>query len=431
MGGWFEFVGTAWLIAKITSSTAWLSYIAAAQLTPTLILGLFAGIVADRVNRKKLLLTTQFAMMLIAAGFSVVASVDLSDESIKWSLLALSLLQGLAVAFNIPAQQVLTPRLVPREELVAAITLQGICFNTTRAIGPALAGVIMGKWGAGVLIAINAMSFVLVFLAVLTTPDAPAPAREGSLFDIQDFKRDTMEAVRFVWCNRGPRAALLAVVVFSLLATPVLRFLPLFVKDVYHLQEKAFGVLTGIMGAGAVAGGLSMRLVPKWYPKHHVIPFSIFLGGFWILLFALVDSPYLAGGFMFFVGFFWMWSFNTSMAAMHMLVTDSMRGRILSVVNSASIGLMPLGAFIASASGESAAALIHHVRPTWWYEGLDAQLGCGFVAFVLMCAGIVMVIHRTPEIDNIMPGDPRYNRSKNFWHGLTASFHRPSSQSSV
>lgn len=423
MGGWFEFVGTQWIVASKTGSTMWMSWIGAAQLFPSLFLGLLGGVVADRVNRKTLLIVTQVAMMLIAIAFAAVVYLDVATPMV---LFVLSLLQGIAIAFNAPAWQVLTPRLVPREELVAAITLQGISFNVARAIGPALGGVIMGASNATVLFVINAVSFIGVMIAVMSTPDAPAPpASSEGRWNLGQVWLDTKSAIRFVFLSRGPRAAFLASVVFGLLATPVLRFLPLFVKDVYGLQEKTFGIMTGVMGVGAVAGGLMLRWVPKWYPKHHLIPLSVSMGGMWIFLFAIEDNAYIAAAFMLFVGVFWMWSFNLSMGAMQMLVEDSMRGRVMAVLNTAALGLMPLGSFLASAAGDAGSAIVRNAAPSYWTPGLSAQLGIAFVAAILMAAGVVMLIWRTPEVDGIQPGEPGYDRKPGFWRGITAASHRP------
>ncbi len=430
MGNWFEFVGMQWIVAKLTESTVWLTVIGIAQLAPMLVLGLPGGVVADRVNRKTLLLTTQAAMMIVAIGFSVVVALHsgakplIGNSALLWWLLILAGLQGVTTAFHAPAGQVLTPRLVPREELVAAITLQGISFNVARALGPAIGALLMGAFGASWLFALNAAGFIIVFFAVMTTPDAPAPSRNGSMWDIADVKKDTKEAIGFAWHNKGPRAALLATVTFSLLGTPVLRFLPLFVSQVYGLHEWAFGILTGMMGAGAAIGGLSLKLVPNWYPKHHLIPFSVFLGGFWIFIFAITSNVWMAGTFMFFVGFFWMWAFNSSMAALQLLVPDAMRGRVMSVCNTVALGAMPLGAVVASLVGESAGAAIHRLAPQWWEAGIDAQIGIAFVAFVLMCAGVVMLIWRTPEVDGLKPGEPGYDRVPGLVRGIFAKSHR-------
>lgn len=423
VGNWFEFIGTQWIVAESTGSLVWLAHIGAAQLLPTLVLGLLGGIVADRVNRKKLLLVTQFLMMLIALAFFAVVWLNVASPPV---LLALALAQGITLAFNTPAWQVMIPRLVPRSELVAAITIQGISFNAARAIGPAIAGLIMYAFGGHWLFLINAISFVGVLLAVMTTPDAPAPARDGGrLFDLSTIAADIRHACAFMFLRPGPRAALLAILIFSTLATPVLRFLPMFVKDVYHLSEATFGVLTGIMGVGAVAGGFAMKLVPTWYPRHHFIPLSILLGGVWILVFALATDVRLAGIFMFFVGVFWMWAFNSSMSALQLLVDDTLRGRVLAVCNTLSLGLMPAGAYLAGLAGDGASTLLRGRWPHYWDPGIAAQSGIALCALGLIGAGVVMLIWRTPEVDGVPATGTPQARQPGFLRGLTASAHRP------
>lgn len=424
LGNWFEFVGTQWIITEKTESMVWSSYLGAAHLLPSLVLGIFGGIVADRVNRRTLLIVTQAVMMVIALAFAAVVWLDVATP---WILIGLALAQGVTIAFNTPAWQVLVPRLVPRDELVKAITLQGISFNAARAVGPALAGIIMGMWSPTALFMLNAISFIGVMVAVLKTPDAPAPDAEPGWH--RKVWADVKSAMRFVLLERGPRAAFLATTIFAAFGTPVLRFLSIFVEQVYELdpqyQAKAFGALTGIMGIGAVTGGLCLRFVPVWYPKHHVIPLSVLLGGLWILIFCATSNVWVAGGFMFFVGWFWMWAFNSSMSALQMLVTDSMRGRALAVCNTLAMGLMPAGYFFAAAVGESGAAWVRHSSPGYWTPGLATQIGVGACALILVGAGLVMVIWRTPEVDGFKPGEPGYDRNPGLLRGLFASGHKP------
>ncbi|MGH7243665.1 MAG: MFS transporter [Phycisphaerales bacterium] len=470
VGNWFEFIGTQWIVAKETRDTTWLATLGAAQLLPTLFLGLLGGIVADRMNRKKLLMATQLAMMLIALGFFAVvrwhvpiAAYLFSDHAasneavlrafarfaandtsgvvellalsapiqqhassfLLYSFLALALCQGVTIAFNQPAWQVMIPRLVPRDELVRAITLQGISFNTARAIGPAIAGALLAWLGGEWLFFVNAISYIGVMIAVTTTPDSPAPKREGKLGDLAMIIDDIKQACGFMFKRRGPRAALLALMVFSVFGTPVLRFLPLFVSEVYHLNEETFGLLTGVMGVGAVVGGLAMRYIPTWYPKHHFIPISVFLGGIAILAFSIATNVWLAGFLMFFVGIFWMWSFNSAMSALQLLVEDSLRGRVMAVCNMISLGFMPIGPYFASFSGEWIARAVQKYDPPAWHSGFGTQAGIALTAIILVVSGIVMVIWRTPEVDGLKPGDVGYDRTPGFFRGLTAAAHRP------
>jgi predicted MFS family arabinose efflux permease len=206
-------------------------------------------------------------------------------------------------------------------------------------------------------------------------------------------------------------------VVFSFFATPLQRMLPVYVDEVLHKDSDTFGLLTAIMGAGAVAGALALRLLPRWYPKHHVIPLSILAGALAITWFAGSETLTLAGPAMFVVGLFWLWTYNMSFAAMQLLVPDRMRGSALAVCNVAVFGAAPLGAVISGYVGAFVAGS-HSV-------GLGTQLGIGLMSLALALAGIVMLTWRTPEVDGLKPGDAGYDRRPGLLRGLTGSAHRP------
>lgn len=435
IGGWMEGVGVQWIIAHTTGSALMMANLAAAQLGPTMVLGLLGGLSADRVNRKKLLLITQAMMMVIAAALALASYLGKATPSV---LLILSLLQGISLAFNTPAWQVLTPRLVPREELTEAIALNGLQFNLARVVGPALAGLIMASMSKGetasgttALFVVNTISFLFVLVAIAGTPDAPAPPRTGdSIF------RQTTEALSFVFHRRGPRAVFIGMVTFAVLAAPLMRMLPLFAKEVYpesdpiyrvllravppeSVREVIFSVCLAIMGAGAVAGAVGIRWIPRWYPKHHFIPLSILGSGIAITAFSGARSLLLALPVLFLAGIFWLWAFNSAFAAMQLLVPDSMRGRVMALVNMAVFGAMPLGTLLAGIAGNS--ALFGHVAP----PGGETQLGVGLMGAVLALAGLVMLIWRTPEVDGITPDQPGFARRPGLLRGITAEAHRP------
>ncbi len=426
LGSWMEHVGIRWVMTEIATQPGWhgpdatvmISNLTTAALLPSLFLGMVGGLVADRMNRKLMLLITRVLMMFIAIALAVVSAMHAITPGV---LMVLSALQGVALAFDAPASQVLTPRLVPREELTEAIHLNGVQFNLARVIGPALGGLILWKTGATTLFIVNTMSFLGVLATVAFTPDAPAPVRaKGGRGVVGQAWHDIAEAMSFVFHRRGPRAAFLALVVFAIFATPLMQFLPVFVSQVYGKDEKVFGIMLGVMGAGAVVGGFLVRRIPKWYPMHHFIPVSILGGGISIGLFAAMTNVYAAAIFLFFSGIFWLWAFNSSMAAMQMLVDDAMRGRVLAVCNTMALGLMPVGTQLAGWTGRRV------VGPG--NTGDATQVGVGMMAAVLVVAGVVMLIRRTPEVDG--PAVEGERPEGGLLRGLTASEHRPSREPS-
>jgi hypothetical protein len=309
-------------------------------------------------------------------------------------------------------------------------------------VGPTIAGALMAAYSPTILFVINTFTFLFVIGAIWTTPDAPPPPREP-----RSVLHETAEALRFLFHEAGPRAVFLASVVFATLAAPLMRMLPLFAHDVYassdplfrwiiglnqgmarvlHLKasdepkEMVFGWLLSVMGAGAVAGAVGMRWVPKWYPKHHFIPLSILMGGFAIAAFSATRSLSAATALLFLGGIAWLWAFNSSMAALQLLVPDRMRGRVMSVNNMAVFGAMPIGAFLASIIGNAAGA----GQPA----GASTQIGVGTLGAALAISGLVMLIWRTPEVDGIRPGDPGYDAVPSLLRGITGAVHRPRPQ---
>jgi len=215
-----------------------------------------------------------------------------------------------------------------------------------------------------------------------------------------------------------------------------MRMLPLFAKEVYpesdpifrllsqltkpeSTREVIFSVCLAIMGAGAVVGAMGIRWIPRWYPKHHFIPLAILGSGLAITAFSGTRSLLLALPVLFLAGVFWLWAFNSAFAAMQLLVPDSMRGRVMSLVNMAVFGAMPLGTLLAGIAGRS--AQIGRVGS----PGGETQLGVGLLGAALGVAGLVMLIWRTPEVDGITPDQPGFDRRPGLLSGITAEAHRP------
>lgn len=427
IGTWIEAFALQMWVANVTGRLDDQGWLAALQLTPIAVLGIVGGLVADRVNRRTLLVVTQLIAALVAAAVAVVsmiyAGVEGPDDPrarqvVTW-VFVLGAVNGCVMAFNFPAWQVLTPRLVPRNELTRAIALNGIQFNLARMIGPALGGLVLARYSGTPLFAFNAVTFVLMAWVVMRTPDAPGLARDG-----RAVWRQVAEAWQFIWRSRGPRAVFLAQVIISLLAAPLVRLLPLYTIDVYGLDAAraatAAGVLLAIQGVGAVAGGLALGLIPGWYPKHHFIPVAVTALGVTIALFSMTTGLWAGYAVMLVCGFFWIWSFNQSWAAMQMLAPDSMRGRVLSLTTMASFGATAAGAAVAGLAGE--ALKLHAV--------LDAagatQLVVAMLGVPLMLGGIVMLLVRTPEVDG-MPRLSTLTRRQRWsiMHAVLATEHRP------
>lgn len=421
VGNWMEAFAIQMFVAKATGRLDDQGVLAALQSLPIFLFGLLGGVVADRVDRRLLLVVTQVLAGLVAVGIVVVSAVPFADprSAVHW-LFFLGGVHGTVMAFNFPAWQVLTPRLVPKPELTKAITLNGIQFNLARVVGPALAGAFLVKFASTPLFIFNAASFFLMAGVIMTTPHAPALPPTG-----ERVWRQIREAAAYVVEDRGARAVVFAQFILSLLAAPLVRMLSLYGIDVYHLGQKdaewAVGILLAVQGVGAVIGGFALRLIPKWYPKHHFIPVAVGAVGASIAIFALTTSVYAGYAAMFVVGFFWIWGFNQSWAAIQVLAPDRMRGRVLSVVTVASFGSTAVGVFVAGKVGEWLKA--QTIAPVT--AGQATQIVIAGLGFPLLAAGVYMLLNRTPEIDGMPRAIGGQRGSLSLYRALVAAEHSP------
>lgn len=433
VGGWMEMIGVQWAMTQATTNDAWIasdnptaplmmSLLAFAQLTPLLLLGLFGGVAADRLNRKHLLIITQCIRMAIAAALCTLA---LRGMLSPWWLLALGACDGAAMAFNIPAWQVLTPRLVPREDLAQAITLNGLQFNLARAVGPALAGLLLAQSDVWVLFLCNALSFLGVIIAVACTPATPVDPTSRNNHPLHDLREAWLATMR----HKGTRHLTIVISIFSMLCTPVLRFMPLLIAGVYFpgiskdVQEKWYGWLLGCMGIGAVVGALTVKRVPSWYPRHHFVPVSILGCGLALYANALATNIIVAMCSIAIVGIFWMWSFNTAFSALQLIVDDSKRGRVLAIVNTIGFGTMPLGALavglIANVYDRGFASIFNIASSGSAASPTGVRLGLIVLSLLLVLCGLIWTTYRVPEVD----GTPA-TRRPGLWAGLSAKHHK-------
>ncbi len=420
IGTWTEMFAIQLFVADRTGSLADQGTLGALSTLPIFLFGLLGGVVADRMDKRRMLVITQILAAAVAFGVVIVSLYPFSAGSrtpIHW-LFALSALNGVVMAFNFPAWQVLTPRLVPRAMLTRAIALNGIQFNLARVLGPALAGFVLAQLSSTPLFAFNAVSFLLVAVVVATTPK-PAP----TVPDPRPVLSQIRSAWEFIRRSRGPWAVFLAQFLISLLAAPMVRLLSLFVIDVYQFgkdkAEASAGTLLAVQGVGAVIGGLALRHVPAWYPKHHFIPLSVAALGASITLFAATTQLWAGYGAMLIVGFFWIWSFNQSWAAMQVLAPDEIRGRVLSLTTVASFGATALGVFVAGLMGEGLKSWAH-LSP-----GLATQLTVGALGVPLLLGGVFMLMYRTPEVDGMAQAPAGKRPTRNPIRAALATEHWP------
>lgn len=335
-GTWVQSVAHGWLVYELTHSSAKLGIVSAVGSFPMLLFALLGGVVADRVNRRRLLILTQSVLMVLAfclGLLTVTAKVRYEH------VLAIAFLSGTTNAFDMPARHAFIVDIVGREDLMNAIALNSAMFNTARLAGPALAGAIMAGLGAGPCFLINAASFLAVICGLLLI----RPRRGGESRPHQPPMSEMAEGLRYLWGDRGLLVLISAAAVPTLFAAPYMMLMPVFAKDVLHRGPAGLGMLMSATGAGALVGAVVLSALSSNPNKGRIlvvggISFSAFLTAFSLSRWFPLSLLLLAG-----VGWSMITYNATTKALIQASTCDSMRGRVMSVYFLVVMGLSPLG----------------------------------------------------------------------------------------
>ena len=343
IGTWMQKVAQAWLIVTLTgpSSAFYLGLDSFAGEAPILLFTLIGGVVADRRDRRHMMLTSQIVQMLVAL---LLAALIFTNVIEVWMVLTLSFLSGCAQAFGGPAYQSLIPTLVGKEHLPNAVALNSIQFNLARVIGPIVAGVALASFGMVACFGLNGISFLFVIAAILALRDIHVPP--AATVSIVDQMKD---GLRYVRQSPHLRAVTLLGFIGAFLGLPLLTFLPVITRDVFQQDVAFYSRLMTFSGAGAVTGALTVAYIGKH--RHIGRLLLIFLGSFGttMALFSLSRTPALSATLLFIAGALLVMSFSLTTSLAQLLAPGELRGRVVSIYMVAFRGGSPLGGLAAGA----------------------------------------------------------------------------------
>lgn len=337
VGTWMQKVAQSWLVLTMTgaSSAFFLGLDSFLGEVPILLFTLIGGVVADRYDRRGLLLMSQGIQM--AAAFTLAGLVSLDVVRI-WHVLTLSVLTGLAQAFGGPAHQSLMPLLVDKADLPNAIALNAIQFNLARVVGPLLAGAALGAFGMTACFGLNGLSFVAVVIAILSLHTRHIPHRTAT--GMHEELKGGLSYVRQHSALMGLTVLAFATTFFG---TPLLTFLPLVARNVFNGDVAVYTRLMAFAGAGAVTGALIVAWLGKFtHMGRRLLLMQIALGAL-ILLFAATRVFWLSGLLLFAAGATMVMLFATLASVVQIIAPNEMRGRVMSIYMVAFRGGMPLG----------------------------------------------------------------------------------------
>jgi predicted MFS family arabinose efflux permease len=341
IGTWMQNVAQSWLVLEISNSARMLGLDAFLGSIPIILFSLVGGVVADRMDRRRLLIASQWIQLLCA--FLLATLIHFHVVRI-WHILTLSFVTGTAQAFGGPANSALVPSLVESEDLPNAIALQSIQFNLARVIGPALGGIAFTKLGYAWCFSLNGISFLAVIISLMMlrvkfTPEKAAVSVLTSMKQGFGFIRN--------------QAAMVALIVLSFCMTglgiPLLTFLPVIAKDVFHAGPSTFTMLLSVSGAGAVAGALIVASLGNISNKGRVALMMLTTLGVLIAGFALSKSLAFSYTLLFLSGMALIAVFAMIQSLVQLITGNEMRGRVMSVYNVAFRGGTPFGSLIVGA----------------------------------------------------------------------------------
>jgi MFS family permease len=342
IGTWMQSIAQSWLIYRITGSAALLGLIGFAGQIPIFILAPFGGVIADRMNRHRILVTTQTVMMFLAFAL---AGLTLGGVVHVWHIFVLASLLGIANAFDIPARQAFLVEMVGREDIVNAIALSSSMMNGARIVGPAVAGIVVAAVGEGWCFLLNGLSYVAVIIALLLmhiSPRTDVHPRVSTWHSV-------VEGFSFAWHTRPIRALLLLLGLVSVMGMPYTVLMPIIADRTLHGGPDAYGLLMSASGTGALAGAAILTLRRHIRGLGHWIAVTAIGFGASLIAFSFSRLLWLSAALLVPAGFCMMVEMAASNTLIQSMVPDRLRGRVMAVYSMMFMGMAPVGALLAGA----------------------------------------------------------------------------------
>ena len=383
VGTWMQTVAQSWLVYRLTGSGLKLGAVGFASQIPVFLFAPLGGIVADRSNRKHVVIGTQVASMLLAFVLAAVTLTHAIDHRV-WLIFVLAALLGVVNAFDIPGRQSFLVDMVGKEDLMNAIALNSSMFNGARVIGPAVAGVLVARLGEGWCFFANGVSYIAV-IAGLMLMNVHAPARVSA--DTSPWEH-ILEGFQFVNRTAPIRALMILLGLVSVTGMPYVVLMPIFADKILHggqefasligshdLGAVRLGILMGAAGVGALLGALTLAVrsgvkgLGTWV--------SVCCAGFGVslMLFSFSTSFWLSVLLLMPVGYFIMLQMASSNTLIQVMVPDALRGRTMALYSMMFMGMAPLGALMGGALSDRLGAPLTvaigglaSVMGAWWFS---------------------------------------------------------------
>jgi MFS family permease len=338
-GTWMQMMAQSWVMSGLTNKAILLGLVNFAAGLPALVLAPVAGSLADRLDKRKILVATQIAQIIFAVALGLLV---MSGHVQIWHIIFFALLLGIAFSYEMPAISALVPELVKRDEIAAAVALDRSVFHGSRLIGPSLAGLFVGWWGAASAFFTNAFSFLALIAALISLPKRPV----GTAEEEEQRRSGILEGFRYVRSNRIILSLIALIALNTIFVFPAISvMLPLYVRNILHLGAQSMGWLMAVSGSGAFLGSIGLLSVAREHRLKFMggnvlaIAVGVFLmsrsQSFWLTAFAM-------GGIAIALSM----NFGLANTIVQEQAPAPLRGRVSAVVGMSFFGLMPIAGLI-------------------------------------------------------------------------------------
>jgi MFS family permease len=339
-GTWIQSVAQSWLVFQLTNSAILLGVVGFLGTIPVFLLSLLGGVFADRMNKRIILIFTQTAFMLLAFSLAVLTQVKLVTAS---QIMVIAILNGIVMAFDAPSRQALTIELAGREHLMNAIALNSVAFNSTRTIGPALAGILIAIIGMSGCFYLNGISFLAVILALFLIKINKSTGNNKNNTALKDLK----DGLIFVKNNRLILMLITMVGIVSLFGISYIILMPIFANDVLKVGVKGMGILMSSSGVGALIAGLTLARLGDFKYKGKLLMSAALVFSLSVVLFGLSKNFLFSLFTLLFVGGASIMALALINTILQTTVPDDFRGRVMGVYMLTFAGILPFGNLIA------------------------------------------------------------------------------------
>jgi MFS family permease len=366
IGTWMQKTAVSWVIYTLTHSTFMLGVTLFASQFPSFLFSLMGGVVSDRYNRYRVLLTTQVASMIQATLLAILIFVN---HYVVWEILSLSVLLGIINAFDVPARQSLVYEMVDdKNDLPNALALNSSMVNLSRLIGPAIAGIVLEKIGDGACFLLNAISFMAVItsLLLMRLPKYVKKEHKKNVFG------ELNEGFRYIKRTPSIRFVIIMLGLISLLVLPFSTLIPYYAKDVFKGTASTFGIIDSFIGLGAFSGAIFLASQKTGADLRKILFINTLVFGTGLILFSHEGNYPLALVFATVAGFGMMSQITVSNTIIQTTVAQNMRGRVISFYAMAFFGMQPLGGLLVGTISR-------------WIGTTDTLMGEGIAALLVGC----------------------------------------------